>query len=91
MRLPATTECLGRTLTRMSEEPVEPWVPVGVDGIAQRLGVADNTVVAWRRRSAKEWVNVARFPEPNGQISGRDWWWWWHVENWARETGRLHE
>ncbi|MFG1617344.1 hypothetical protein ACGFI3_31665 [Nonomuraea wenchangensis] len=73
----------------MNEEPKEPWVPVGVDGIAERLTVSENTVIAWRRRSEKEWVHVARFPPAKGKISGRDWWWWKHVEDWARETGRL--
>lgn len=75
----------------MDEEPEEPWVPVGVDAIAERLHVSENTVVVWRRRSAKEWVNVAKFPEPAGKISGRDWWWWKHIQDWARRTDRLKE
>jgi hypothetical protein len=69
--------------------PVSPWIPVGIDGIAEHLGVSENTVVTWRRRSAKEWVNVAKFPEPAGKISGRDWWWLSDVLDWAKETGRL--
>lgn len=73
----------------MNEEPKEPWWPVGIADIAERLGVSVNTVMGWRRRSVSEWVNVPKFPEPAGQISGRDWWWWKHVEDWARETGRL--
>lgn len=68
----------------------ERW-PVGIDGIAEALGVTQNTVVTWRRRSAKEWVHVERFPEPAGQISGRDWWWLDDVLTWARKTGRLKE
>jgi hypothetical protein len=64
--------------------------PVGIDGIAERLGVSENTVIAWRRRS-KEWVNVPAFPEPEGKISGRDWWWLDDVLTWARKTGRLKE
>jgi hypothetical protein len=68
--------------------PEEPWWPVGVDEIAVRLGVARHTVTMWRQRS-KTWVNVPPFPEPEGQISGRDWWWWKVVEDWATVAGRL--
>lgn len=70
-------------------KPAHPWLPVGIDGIADQLGVTQDTVVTWRRRSAKEWVNVAKFPEPEGKISGRDWWWLADILTWARETGRL--
>ncbi|TMR11513.1 hypothetical protein ETD86_35590 [Nonomuraea turkmeniaca] len=70
--------------------PVRPWIPVGIDGIAAELGVSENTVMAWRRRSA-EWVNVAKFPDPAGKISGRDWWWLADVLDWAKQTGRLKE
>jgi transposase len=75
----------------MNEEPTEPWVPVGVDAIAKRLGVSENTVVVWRRRSAKEWTTVEKFPEPAGKISGRDWWWLTYILEWARKTGRLKD
>lgn len=78
-----------RYTTDMNEEPREPWWPVGIADVAGRLGVSVNTVMGWRRRSAKEWVNVPSFPDSNGQISGREWWWWKRVEDWARETGRL--
>ena len=73
------------------QRPTEPWVPVGVDGIARHLGVSQNTVVTWRRRSAKEWVNVEKFPEAAGQISGKDWWWLADILDWAKATGRLKE
>jgi hypothetical protein len=73
------------------QRPTEPWVPVGVDGIARHLGVSQNTVVTWRRRSAKEWVNVEKFPEAAGQISGKDWWWLVDILDWAKATGRLKE
>lgn len=73
----------------MSGRPEHPWTPVGIDGIADQLGVTQDTVVTWRRRSAKEWVNVEKFPDPEGKISGRDWWWLADVLEWARKTGRL--
>ncbi|WP_405088652.1 hypothetical protein [Microbispora sp. NBC_01389] len=75
----------------MNQRPESPWVPVGIDGIALHLGVSQNTVMAWRRRSAKEWVTVRKFPEPAGKISGRDWWWLADVLDWARATGRTEE
>ncbi|MFD9950828.1 hypothetical protein ACFWYW_58960 [Nonomuraea sp. NPDC059023] len=68
--------------------PTKPWLPVGIDGIADELGVTQDTVVTWRRRSAKEWVNVTKFPDPAGKISGRDWWWLADVLDWAEKTGR---
>lgn len=75
----------------MIAKPEHPWIPVGIDGIAEVLGVTQDTVVTWRRRSAREWVNVAKIPEPEGKISGRDWWWLSDILDWARETGRLKE
>lgn len=82
---------MSRYTSRMDEEPKEPWWPVGIADVSERLNVSVNTVMGWRRRSVKEWVNVPKFPEPAGQISGRDWWWWKRVEDWAKETGRLKE
>lgn len=73
----------------MQSRPEHPWTPVGIDGVAEHLGVSENTVMTWRRRSAKEWVNVPKFPEAEGRISGRDWWWLTDVIDWARSTGRL--
>jgi predicted GIY-YIG superfamily endonuclease len=70
--------------------PTRPWIPVGIDSIASELGVSENTVIAWRRRSA-QWVNATKFPESEGKISGRDWWWLSDVLDWAKETGRLKE
>lgn len=75
----------------MNDEPQSPWIPVGIDGIAEHLGVSENTVVTWRRRSAKEWTTVEKFPEPKGKISGRDWWWLAHILEWAKRTGRLKD
>lgn len=69
------------------QQPEEPWVPVGVDEIAVRLGVTKTTVTAWRQRS-KTWTRVPRFPAPAGKISGRDWWWFAHVLEWAEQAGR---
>jgi len=77
------------TLALMAGRPEPPWVPVGTDGIAEYLGVSENTVRAWRQRSAKAWVRVARFPEPAGQIAGRDWWWLADIIEWAKKTNRL--
>jgi len=73
----------------MSDRPQPPWVPVGIDGIAEQLGVTQDTVVTWRRRSAKEWVTVEKMPEPEGTISGRAWWWLSDILDWAGRTGRL--
>lgn len=73
--------------TDLMDRPTPPWIPVGIDGIAAELGVSENTVIAWRRRSA-EWVHVAKFPESEGKISGRDWWWLPDVLDWAEKTGR---
>ncbi|TKK87161.1 hypothetical protein FDA94_18770 [Herbidospora galbida] len=73
------------------ERPKSPWIPVGIDAVAAHLSVSENTVIAWRRRSAKEWVNVPKFPTPAGKISGRDWWWLSDVLDWAHLTGRLKE
>ncbi|WP_326826461.1 hypothetical protein [Streptosporangium sp. NBC_01756] len=73
------------------KRPESPWTPVGIDGIAEHLGVSENTVVTWRRRSTKEWVNVAKFPDPAGKISGRDWWWLADIIDWAKSTGRIKE
>jgi hypothetical protein len=73
----------------MDQRPTHPWLPIGIDGIAELLGVTKDTVVTWRRRSAKEWVTVAKFPEPEGKISGRDWWWLADILKWAEKTGRL--
>ncbi|GIH69412.1 hypothetical protein [Sphaerimonospora thailandensis] len=67
--------------------PEPPWVPVGIDGIAAELGVTENTVMAWRRRSA-DWVRVEKFPEPAGRISNRAWWWLADILDWAEKTGR---
>ncbi|MFF0249645.1 hypothetical protein ACWEU6_17875 [Streptosporangium sandarakinum] len=69
--------------------PEPPWIPVGIDGVAEHLGVSENTVIAWRRRSEKEWVTVEKFPEPEGKISGRVWWWLADILGWAERTGRL--
>ena len=77
----------GAAYTDPMDRPTPPWIPVGIDGIAAHLGVSENTVIAWRRRSA-EWVNVAKFPESEGKISGRDWWWLSDVLDWAEKTGR---
>ncbi|WP_433359506.1 hypothetical protein [Streptosporangium sp. CA-115845] len=73
------------------QRPQPPWIPVGVDGIAKQLRVSENTVVTWRRRSAKEWVTVEKFPDPEGAISGRDWWWLADILDWAQKTGRLKD
>jgi transposase len=65
---------------------------VGVDEIAQRLGVSRGTVSMWQTRgwpsggSAKP----AKAPQPVATISGRmHVYRWSDVERWARATGRL--
>lgn len=75
----------------MTQRPEHPWLPIGIDGIADLLDVTKDTVVTWRRRSAKEWVTVEKLPDPAGRISGRDWWWLADILDWARKTGRLKE
>jgi hypothetical protein len=62
-------------------------MPVGVDEIADRLGVTATTVTTWRRRT-RTWKNVPPFPPAFGKVSGRDWWWWSDVVNWAERAGR---
>jgi len=56
-------------------------LPVGLAEIAERLGVARQTVDAWRTRG--------RLPAPRWTVGGRPAWAWCDIETWAVETGRL--
>lgn len=55
--------------------------PVGVDDIAERLGVKRQTVSMWRWRGL--------LPEPTWTVSGLPCWDWPEIERWARDTGRI--
>ena len=54
---------------------------VGAVEIAERLGVARQTVDQWRQRGL--------FPDRDHTVGGRPAWDWSTVEAWARDTGRL--
>lgn len=64
---------------------------VGIPEIAERLGVARRTVVAWRYRHHRRPIKPPwlPFPEPFS-IGGRPIWRWSDIEEWARATGRLN-
>ncbi len=55
--------------------------PVGIIEIAERLGVARNTVDQWRTREV--------LPTPRWTVGGRPAWNWSDIDTWARETGRI--
>ena len=61
--------------------PTKNCDPVGSDDIAQRLGVASQTVKTWKLRGV--------LPPPTWTVSGRPAWNWPDIERWARETKRL--
>lgn len=54
--------------------------PVGLAEIAERLGVARQTVDSWRSRGL--------LPEPRWSVGGRPAWEWATIAQWARDTGR---
>lgn len=54
--------------------------PVGLVEIAQRLGVARQTVDAWRHRDL--------LPEPRWTVGGRPAWDWSDIARWAADTKR---
>jgi transposase len=65
---------------------------VGVDEIAQRLGVPRGTVSMWQTRGwpSGSSANPVKAPKPVATISGRmHVYRWSDVERWARATGRL--
>jgi predicted DNA-binding transcriptional regulator AlpA len=64
---------------------------VGIPEIAERLGVARRTVVAWRYRHRRRPVKRPwlPFPEPFS-LGGRPVWQWTDIERWAQATGRLN-
>lgn len=55
--------------------------PVGAVEIAERLGVAHDTVAKWRTREL--------LPEPTWTVHGRPAWEWAVIVQWATATGRL--
>ncbi|HTI26203.1 MAG TPA: helix-turn-helix domain-containing protein [Kutzneria sp.] len=59
--------------------------PVGVTEIAERLGVAPDTIQKWRARH--EGFPAARWP----QVGGRPAWHWPDIQAWLRGTGRPSE
>jgi predicted DNA-binding transcriptional regulator AlpA len=64
---------------------------VGIPEIAERLGVARRTVVAWRYRHRRRPVKPPwrPFPEPLS-LTGRPVWRWADIEEWAQATGRVN-
>lgn len=68
----------GRSFRLVPATDVE---PVGLEEIAQRLGVQRGTVDMWRQRSV--------LPEPWWTVGGRPAWPWRAIREWACETGRL--
>lgn len=58
-----------------------PAEAVGLEEIAQRLGV--------RRPTADQWRSRGVLPEPPWTVGGRPAWPWPLIEQWARDTGRL--
>lgn len=54
--------------------------PVGSSDIAERLGVAEQTVKTWKLRGV--------LPPPRWTVSGRPCWNWADIAKWASETGR---
>lgn len=54
---------------------------VGLVDIAERLGLARQTVANWRHLDLG-------FPEPTWSVSGRPVWEWQVVAEWAQATGR---
>lgn len=65
-------------------------LPVGAVEVAERIGVARNTVDAWRQRGER--LSGATFPPQRWPVGGRPaWCWHCDIEPWAREAGRLPE
>lgn len=65
---------------------------VGIDEIAERLGVARNTASMWQTRGwpAGERGAKVKAPEPVATISGRIRVYRWRdIERWAKASGRL--
>ncbi len=62
--------------------------PVGLQEIADRLGVDRGTVNSWRSRS-KDVRRVAGMPKPDAVRTGTPLWSWRTIEAWATETKRL--
>ena len=54
---------------------------VGLNEIAERLGVKLNTVRMWRKRDL--------LPAPAGFVSGTPWWYWPTIEAWVRQHRSL--
>ena len=65
---------------------------VGIQEIADRLGVHRLTVDTWRARRHTLKDPAWRMPEPDMIVSGRPLWWWSKtIDPWAHVTGRLPE
>lgn len=58
-------------------------IPVGLQEIAELLGVTRSTVDAWRSRGV--------LPTPEWTVGGRPAWSLGSIERWARQSGRLPE
>lgn len=74
----ATPLATVKTFSTLS--PVE---PVGLQEIAERLGVKRATADMWKLRGL--------LPEPKWVVGGRPAWEWDDVADWARSSGRLKD
>lgn len=62
--------------------------PVGINEIAEALGVEPSTVRSWQIRGRKM-TRQTPMPQPKCHRTGTPLWEWKAIEAWARETGRL--
>jgi hypothetical protein len=60
---------------------LRPTEPIGLQEIAELLGVDKQTPKRWHYREL--------LPKPSGHVSGTPWWTLESIEGWARATGRL--
>jgi hypothetical protein len=62
--------------------------PVGINEIADRLGVEPATVRSWQAR-AKHMTRQPPMPPPTLHLTNTPIWNWARIRDWAKETGRL--
>jgi hypothetical protein len=67
----------------MSKHECRTVDPVGLQEIAERLGIPKQTPKTWNQRKV--------LPEPGGTVSGVPWWDWPVIEEWARKRGLPRE
>lgn len=64
--------------------------PVGIQEIAERLGVNASTVHSWRHRATTA-IERIPLPQPEATISNTPLWSWATILAWARQTGRVDD